>query len=193
MPTTTPTTTMSSNPPEPLAHWSHRIADIPERGLDVEREATALELAALAATLELPAFLLLKVSYRVGPIGAGRYRVKGELSAAATQACIITLEPVHTDINESFEEEYWPEELLTKSRRCEETEEREALAVSAPEAIRQGVIEVGRLIYEQLSTAIEPYPRAPGATFAWCESGGEAGKDKSNNPFAFLAVLKDKT
>lgn len=189
-----PTSTTSSNAPDPLEKWSHRAAEIAEHGLDIEREATPSELAALAAALYLPALLHLEVSYRVRPLGNGRYKVKGELSAAATQACILTLAPVHANIHETFEEEFWPEDLLpAASRPGGETEEREALAESAPEAIRQGMIDVGRLIYEQLSTAIDPYPRAPGATFAWREPGSDAGAGERDNPFASLAALKDKT
>lgn len=188
-----PKSATSNKACEPLEEWSHRIADIPDSGLDAVRAATTDELAALADALELLALAHLNVTYRIRPLGAGRYKVKGELTAAVTQACIVTLEPVHADIHENFEEEFWPQDLLSNARAEAETEDREALSDSTAEAIQQGLIEVGRLVYEQFSTAINPYPRTPDAEFAWREAGGEASDDERNNPFASLAALKDKT
>lgn len=187
-----PTSTTASHAREPLDDWSHRATDIPDRGLDAERAATPEELVALAAALELAVLARLNVAYRIRPVGGGRHKVKGELFADVTQACIVTLQPVHADIHEVFEEEFWPEDQLPDLRSEGDAEERAALADSAPEAIRQGLIEVGRLIYEQLSTAIDPYPRSPGAEFAWRDSGAEEGDGARDNPFASLAVLKNK-
>lgn len=141
-----PTSTTVCDAREPLDDWSHRAADIPDRGLDAERAATPGELGVLAAALELAALARLNVAYRIRPLGGGRYKVKGELSAQVTQACIVTLQPVNAEIHEMFEEEFWPEELLPELRCEGEADERAALADSAPEVIRQGLIEVGRLV-----------------------------------------------
>lgn len=179
--------------PEPLAGWSHRIADVPERGLETGRTANAGELQALAAALDIAACRALKAHYVIRPIGSGRYRVSGELEAEVTQTCIVSLEPVEAAISESFDEEYWPVEQIPSPGQGAESEEREALSHSAPELIEHGVIAMGHLVYEQLATALDPYPRAPGADFAW--SDATAGRDtpgQAENPFAALAALKDK-
>lgn len=178
---------------EPLVNWRDRIADIPDRGLEMIRDATPDELSALAKSLELPALSRLNVAYRIRPGSGGRYTVRGELSASVTQACIVTLEPVAADIHEAFEEEFWPEDKMPAPNAGGEEDEHEALAVSQPEIIRQGMIEIGSFVYEQLATAIDPYPRAPGAEFAWRDGDEDSNVDKPNNPFASLAALKDET
>lgn len=188
-----PTSTTSSNAPGPLEAWSHRAAEIPDRGLDIERVATPEELAVLADALQLPAISRMTVAYSIRPLGVGRYNVKGALSAAVTQECIVTLEAVHTEIQETLEEEFWAEDLVPAPLPDGERVEREALSGSSPEVIQQGLIEVGRLVYEQLSTAIDPYPRAPGAVFAWSEPGHDSDSSDRDKPFASLAALKDKT
>lgn len=190
-----PVSIKSSTGAEPLRDWTHKTADVPERGLEVSREASREECAVLAEALELLSLDHLKVVYRIRPLAGGRYALKGEFNVAATQACILTLEPVPADLTEGFEEEYWPEELLPQPQTGGENEEREALSHTAPEVIRQGVIEVGHLVYEQLSTAIDPYPRASEAAFTWNEPGVDspAGGEMRDNPFSALAALKNKT
>lgn len=166
---------------------------MPERGLETRRTANAGELQALAAVLDIAACRALAVHYVIRPIGSGRYRVSGEIEAEVTQTCIVSLEPIEAAIRESFDEEYWPAEQIPSPGPGSESEEREALSHSAPEPIEHGVIALGHLVYEQLATALEPYPRAPGADFAWSDAA--AGRDTpepAENPFAALAALKDK-
>lgn len=187
------TSLTSSSAHEPLENWSHRVADIPERGLEIVREATPVERAELAKELQLIELSSLNTTYRVRAIGGGRFSVKGELSAVATQSCIVTLEPVPAKINESFDEEFWPEDQVPEPLADGEEEERDALATIVPEAIQRGLIDIGRLVYEQLATAIDPYPRAPSAEFSWADDAKDGSEGKPGNPFAALAALKDKT
>lgn len=178
------------SPTDPLG-WSHRAADIPERGLDTTRTAGDAELATLARALDIPACRSLTVSYQLRPIGGGRYRLSGEMSASVTQSCIVSLEPVEAELSETLDEEFWPEDAIEPAVPGVEGDEREALAHSAPEPIRQGSIEIGRVVYEQIATALDPYPRAADATFSWTEEG-EAVTAKRDNPFAALEALKRK-
>ncbi len=178
---------------ELLAGWSHKTADIPECGLETERIASADELEAIATALDVPACRTLEAHYVIRPIGGERFRVQGNIEAAVTQTCIVSLEPVEATIAESFDEEYWPAEQIPPPGQGAESEEHEALANTAPEPIEQGVIALGRLVYELLSTALDPYPRAPGVDFTWSEpvALSERG-EAAGNPFAALAVLKDR-
>lgn len=182
---------MSMPPPDPLMEWTHRAADIPERGLDTTRAAREDELAALTVALDIPACRHLGLAYSLRPLGKGRYRLTGEMTAGVTQSCIVTLEPVEAEVRETVDEEFWPEEDITPDIPGAEGDEREALSHTAPEPIRQGVIDVGRLVYEQLATSLDPYPRSPNAAFSWNEADDQAAPGR-DTPFAALAALKHK-
>lgn len=177
----------------PLEDWHHRAADVPERGLEVVREANVDERTKLAAALDIQDCQVLTVSYRLRPAAGGRYRLTGSIEAVVTQACIISLEPVVSEIREPIEEEFWPPEAIVAPDQGEAGEQ-DALSHEAPEPIEDGEIRVGRVVYEQIAAALDPYPRRADAVFAWQEApeagGAEAGRD---NPFAALARLKDKT
>ena len=58
------------------------------------------------------------------------------------------------------------------------------------EPIEHGRIDVGRIVYETLSAAVDPYPRKAGAEFAADEVGGPLVGDYG--PFAALKKLKDR-
>jgi len=56
-----------------------------------------------------------------------------------------------------------------------------------------GQIAVGRVVFESLAAAIDPFPRKPGATLDLQQSpSADAADDKPANPFAVLANLKPK-
>jgi hypothetical protein len=59
-----------------------------------------------------------------------------------------------------------------------------------PEPIVGGKIDAGRIVFESLAAAIDPYPRLPDAEFEGPLSAPEGGKPES--PFAVLASLKHK-
>ena len=54
-----------------------------------------------------------------------------------------------------------------------------------PEAIRDGVIDLGAVATEFLLLGLDPYPRKPGAVFDAPPAG-----DPKSHPFAALAALK---
>src|SRR5690606_17193657 len=92
----------------PLRGWSVSLLAIPETGLESRREASAGELSELARALDVPSCERLAARFAVRAIGGGRFRVVGHVSAALTQRCVITLEPVPATIEEPFDEEFWP-------------------------------------------------------------------------------------
>lgn len=165
--------------------WSHDASDIPERGLEVERRASATELARLVEALDLVSCDSLLVRYRVKPVTGGGYRVSGNLEARLAQHCIVSLEPVEAVASSPIEVEYWASE-----RRAGEVEEGEIEALSAAEIepLVNGRLDVGRVVFEQLAAALDPYPRKPEAEFTpppEAPPGGGVG-----GPFAALARLK---
>lgn len=171
----------------PLA-WSHRVTEIPEDGLNLTRSATREECAEIAEELDLVSCDALTAKFVLLALGAGRYRMSGKLTARVTQSCIVTLEPVAQTIEETYDIEFWPAGSLPEVGE----EEAEALALPDVEPIEHGWIQDGRVILELLSSALDPYPRKPGAEFEWEDKGGEAAVEGAN-PFAALKKLKKDT
>lgn len=168
-----------------LGDWRHDCADIPAQGLAVERSATESERSGLATALNLLALDELAARYRVTPLAGGGYRLAGRLVSNLTQPCVVTLEPVGQSIDEPFEVEFWSDVLAR-----DESEEASVLGGGDLELLDNGVIPVGRIVFETLSAALDPYPRKEGAEFVWREeNGGDSGK---TSPFAVLSRLKDR-
>lgn len=135
----------------------------------IDIEADADERAALARRFGLLALDSLTAKVGLTPVDGGLVRVHGALAAEVTQACVVTLEPVTTRIEASFERLYGaepPEEaggLITDA----DTEE-------APEPFTDGAVDVGEAVAEQLALELDPFPRAPGAAFDGLSSGSKA-------------------
>jgi hypothetical protein len=170
----------------PLA-WIEDVRDLGPCGRRSHRSASAAEREAVASALELLACGRLSADYEVRPLSQGRYLLTGSLAADVTQACVITLEPVSATIEERFEVELCPPELLEVSTTtCDQA----VLGMTDREPLTGDGIETGRIVFEHLSAALEPYPRQEGAELSWTGSEAEAARPKRDNPFAVLAKLK---
>ena len=176
-----------------------------ERLVDLERmgpNGTAIEIvasdserAALAKRfgfLGLPAFSArVTVDHTMG----GQVVVEGRLRGRLVQACVLTLEPVPQDLDEAFR-------IVFRQDLADEHDPESGEAVlnsqaDAPEPLEGNVLDVGEIVAEQLSLAADPYPRRPGVKLEDVlpkgKSGGRPEKpEPRRNPFAKLAVLKDK-
>lgn len=164
--------------------WIHTPRDVPSTGLVTHREATADELKALAEALELPSVEALTADYRLRPAAGGSVRLEGRLSAHITQECIVTLEPVSSVIETSFEALFVPEEMT-----ADQDDDGTATALDAPERepMENGTLDVGRIIFEELASSLDPYPRKAGAAFEWTDAAVPASR---TSPFAALARLR---
>src|SRR5262245_19809664 len=169
--------------------WDHAVRDVPETGVAGARHAGPDELAAIARTLHLIACTSLKAQYTIQPMAAGRYRLSGCLHAEVTQTCVVTLDPIVSALEETFEATFWPREAMPVPESGE-------LAIDdapEPEPIVAGQIAVGRVVFESLAAALEPYPRKPGAVLDWQPPlPDDANATTATNPFAVLANLKTK-
>lgn len=139
------------------------------------------ERAALARRFGLLALDRLEAELTVAWQGGGTLlALDGWLKAEAVQRCVVTLEPVPQKIEESLH--------LRFSRHlpaADEAEE-EGLDPEAPEPLPPGGLDLGEEVAQALSLALDPYPRAPGATLPESSQAVEEG------PFAKLKALKGK-
>lgn len=174
--------------PQPQAEFSRLV--------DVERlngkscvetvEATATERAALAERLDLSALEALTATVRLEPVAGGDFlRASGRFAAQVVQPCSVTLEPVVSDIEESFERTYTFQEPAAPAPGQEI--ELDPEGEEPPDPIVDGMVDLGELVVEELSLAIDPFPRAPGAVF---DAAAAGVADEKENPFAALAKLR---
>lgn len=164
--------------------WTYGIGDIPESGLSAERRATPAACAGIAAALDLVACNRLEARYEIKPLSQGRYLLEGSLEADITQSCVVTLEPVESHLLEPFEVEFRPGAPTGVA-------EFDALEARDIEPLEGGVIPVGRIVYEHLASAIEPYPRKEGAVLDQQVSGRREAEE-GTSPFAVLKQLRPK-
>ncbi len=158
-------------------------------------EANAEERAALARRFGLVALDRLVANLRLRP-GPSRdlLRLEGHLSAAATQACVVTLEPlpvvVEQEVSQLYSLEVPEAQSMTEAAGTEEVEI-DAEGEDPPEPVGPRGIDLGEAVAEQLALALDPYPRAPEADLeALLEADGH---DRApDGPFAALAALKER-
>lgn len=169
---------------QPEFHRPVAVLNLPSAGQTLELEADAGERAALARRLELLALDRLTARLTLKPIAGGpMLRVFGRFAAVATQACVVTLEPVPAEIEESVDLRFGPAREAAREVTVGFDEE------EPPEPIEDGRIDLGELLAQLLSLALDPYPRAPGAAVptAYAPPDRPAQPERKPNPFAALA------
>lgn len=119
--------------------------------------------------------------------------ITGRVKASFTQACVVTLEPVAAEIEEKFELYFLPEQMVSKVPDGGDIEFLfDPDAPEEPESFDGRTIDVGAVIIEQFSLAIDPYPRKPGSEVPdefGAKNDAETA-EKQRSPFAALAALK---
>lgn len=157
--------------------WSHPIvlAHIPAGGQRLRLQPPTEALPGIAARLGLPAVASLSAELELTPGQGARVGVTGVLRAELTQECVVTLQPLPAAVEERFA---W--RLLPPGEEPSDGDD-DPDDIPSDEA---GVVDLGEELVQQLSLALDPYPRAPGAEIP-PEHAGEA-----LGAFAALARLK---
>jgi uncharacterized metal-binding protein YceD (DUF177 family) len=132
--------------------------------------------------------------------------VNGHFVADVTQACVTTLEPVPDHIEEDFEGWFLDESQAKSFKKAKKlrtdldiedpfnSEEDEETMMpderEDPEPVINGLLDVGELVAQYLSLALDPYPKSAKAL----EMGpiGDEADLKKPNPFAVLKDMKGK-
>jgi uncharacterized metal-binding protein YceD (DUF177 family) len=116
--------------------------------------ASAAERAALAKRFELLSLDRLEANVTLRRIAGGMVRMTAALAADLVQTDVVTLDPVPGHVAEDFT-------LLF----AEEAGDAGALDPEAEpvEPLVDGRIDIAEAVAQQLSLAIDPYPRAPAA------------------------------
>jgi hypothetical protein len=105
------------------------------------------------------------------------------------QTCVVTLEPMTSDVRESIDLVFVPAEADVE-QLPEPDQIPDAIdpdAPDGPELLVNGTVDLGAVATEFLLLGIDPYPRKPDAVF---DAPKVPGEDPAANPFAVLAKLK---
>ncbi|MCK6418188.1 MAG: DUF177 domain-containing protein [Alphaproteobacteria bacterium] len=164
-------------------------------------EITPPEAKKLAKRLGLLSLESLKAQVTIERTRGRVFHVSGKLTAEVVQACVLTGEPIAATVKDNFEAWYAdPAQAvsLSKARRerdiakgnvemplLEEAED--------PEPLVEGNIDLGEMVTQFLSLAIDPYPHAKGAKLLQSGKSKKAAADEDfANPFAGLKAWKAK-
>jgi Large ribosomal RNA subunit accumulation protein YceD len=183
----TQTSQQPSGQPSSGQPWSVPVAlhEVPETGRSFVLVADEHTRAAIAKLAGLRALPRLEARFEVTPRGRDGLHVMGTIAATIGQDCVVTLEPIESEIEEPVDLVFGPPAapLLVE----EEGSQIEVTPVEAPEPLVGGSIDLGAIASEFLMLAIDPYPRKPGAVFEPPAKEADTG-----GPFAALAALKKK-
>ncbi len=162
------------------------VTQIPDIGLhrDIEADATSRQVMAEVAGLREVAYA--RASFDLRHRSGGQVHVTGRVQARIGQTCVVTLDPVDSEIDEAVDLIFAPSEqnlqLVADGDSADEATE----IADQPEPIVDGVIDLGRLATDVLLLAIDPYPRKEGAVF----EQQPIAADPEDHPFAALKALK---
>lgn len=171
---------------------SHRVRmeNVPEAGRLIEIAANEEERAALAEAHGLLAVQRFDAELALDHWRRDGFRLRGTLRAEVTQQCVVTLAPVPAELEIPVDVLLVPEgSRLSGSRPS--TQEELVLDFESddpPETFSGSHADIGALCEQLFALALDPYPRAPGASF----ESDEPTDPPPPSPFAALKKLTEK-
>ena len=165
------------------------VESIPAAGLPMTVSPTAAERDALAAFNGIVAIPALAATLLLRREGRDGVRVTGEVEGTVTVTCVVSLEAFDTPLHEPVDVHFVSADALATLRaHSGPTSHEEDNPPDEPDVIENGRIDVGSLVAEHLTLAIDPYPRKPDAALALDATGNEPPA----SPFAVLRSLSEK-
>jgi hypothetical protein len=163
------------------------VADVGDSGQHLDLVADDAVRAAVAPVAGLRDLPRLEARFDIARHGAGGLHVTGLVSATVGQSCVVTLEPLVSDVEERVDLVFLPRpsSVLGKSDGDENGKEPREVKWGDPEPLIGGVVDLGALATEFLILGLDPYPRKPDAVF-------EAPPDPQPEPGPFAALAKLK-
>jgi len=177
---------------KPPFSYSVKVGNISANPVTVKVSADERECKELAQVWQVVEVKSVKAEVYLSRWKKDGVRVKGRVEAEIVQACVVTLEPVGSKIDEEFEQIFVPEG--SKLARVVAKDAAEMVldpdGPDLPEEFAGDSIDIGEAITEFAALAIDPYPRKQGVEFAdHIESTADAKNDRPN-PFAALKDWK---
>jgi uncharacterized metal-binding protein YceD (DUF177 family) len=159
-----------------------RIDEVGEAGRRVHLIAEEATRSAVARVAAVHGIERLAADFDLARSGRDGLRVTGKVSATVRQTCVVTLDPLDSEIDEAVDLVFVP----GQTRRAGGDEAPlDVGGPEPPEPLVDGIVDLGAIVTEFLILGIDPYPRKPGAVFE-----APVAADIGENPFAALAALK---
>ena len=167
--------------------YIYDLAALSNAGDEVVILAAAEQARKLADWLGVESVEKFQATVTLKRLSVNRYRYDAALACDLTQNSVVTLEPLRKRIEEAFSREI---HVARRTRFKDEMAEELTLAAGdddAPEEVESPDYDLAAPLLEELSLALDPYPRAEDEVFRPPETGG----DPSESPFAILKKLRD--
>ena len=166
--------------------WSVPVTldQIPESGLHRAIEAPDTVRDAIARLADLRGLASLSATFDLAKRGS-KVHVTGRVRARVGQTCVVSLEPMESDIEEPIDLTFAPPAAGAFLDEHGTSEPPRKADEEGPELLTSNSIDLGAIAAEFLVLAIDPYPRKEGAEFA-----PPAVEETGNKPFAALAALQ---
>lgn len=164
----------------PVPEFSYEIdvGEVSRAGKTFHLVANESEREKVAARLQTPSVEKLEGDMKV-TASKTAVRITCDITAELTRECVASLEPLQETVSESFEIDF--------TRIPPEAEDEENL--DAPEYLEGAALDLGELLVQQLSLAMDPFPRKEGA-----QSLAEAyAPEEKVSPFAALKGVVGKS
>lgn len=165
--------------------WSFPVvvAKIPDGGSHLTFDADVSQRVALAEVAGVRDVQMASATLNLTRSRGGAIHVTGRVKARIGQDCVVTLEPLDSDIDEEIDVMFAEPDSAAAAKPKSDPGEEEP---DPPELIVNGAIDLGKLAADMFFLGIDPYPRKPDAVF---EADG-APEDPEDHPFAALKALK---
>ena len=192
-----------TNATSPTPEFTHVVdlSTLADGGRSLHLQADDATRQALAARLGLLALPALEAQIRLTRRPDGLVHAGGTITAEVTQSCIVTLVPVTQHLLEEIDElfvppvahERWIAEGGLMDPELVDTEILDPFALAEP--LDSDLLDIGEVVAQLLSLALDPYPRAPGAQNTIGESldgDAEEAIEPPAGPFAILEKFRSQ-
>jgi hypothetical protein len=163
--------------------WSVKVPveEVSEAGRHYKLVADAPTRAALAKAIGLRDLPRLVATFDLTRRGRDGLHVTGRVLATVGQDCVVTLEPMESEVAEDVDLAFSPK----AKPESEAVVPLDLEARDPPEPLVNGQVDLGAIATEFLMLGIDSYPRKADADFA-----PPRIEDPTAHPFAALAALK---
>jgi uncharacterized metal-binding protein YceD (DUF177 family) len=159
------------------------VADATRGTVHRKLQADELARARITKLLGLDGLKSLEASIAVSPWLDG-VQVEGDWKATVTQTCGVSLDLFDTDLAGHISVRLLPQGSAALGQTEEQDMDLDPDADDPPDVLIDADIPIAAYVVEELSLAIDPFPRKPGVEFTAPDLGPEP------SPFAVLAKLK---
>jgi uncharacterized metal-binding protein YceD (DUF177 family) len=163
--------------------FSHILSldQISDKIQDVKLSADTAQCAALAIELDLPSIESLQATLAVHAVEDG-VAIKGRFTAVFHYACRVTRDPFPGTLSEPINV------VFTTGDLPDPTSEEYVLSTVEMLPLEDQSVDLGQLVAESLTLALDPFPRGPGADEALAALGilTEEQARAESSPFAAL-------